>query len=178
MATAFAQAAKAQTATFDFVAFNPFANATVNGQFGWDLSVSPQVSGFFEGAGFIRGSVSGGRQDGGVFSLTDLDVGIFSEPDSSGVNMIPGDTALVLISSTGSLFPNEDLPLDLNVADFDIVSEFALADFQLGLSTGITTVYNMQSIERVQVSEPTTFGIILAGLGVFAWRMRRRRWQS
>ena len=202
------QAAPAQAAlvTFDYVAsglaaggFGSSEGATFVGQFGWETATADSdpddPRGEYLGAGFWRGSITGGPQDGLSFDTGLLDIrtmdnvyfGGFGDglviyvttplfPDSafSFVNLLDDNTNDALSSPA--------LPLDIELADWNFETRLYVRGFDFGLIEGVGSnqfVYELTAAE-LRVSEvplpASVFGFATAILALGGIdRLRRRR---
>lgn len=146
------------------ISFNYMATGnggSVFGTFGYDTSVVDVDAlasiGDYPGSGFISGSVSGGPQDGAVFSQGGLrGIVLFGgSSDELTVTTSGGtsnETFVNLRDSSASVFFDDSLPNNLNLLEFD-TRELALSDATPGVPSP-QQIYTLTSIARVP--EPRT----------------------
>ncbi len=158
---------------------------TLTGSFGWDHAASEdgwQATdtdvGLWLGAGFISGSVSGGAQDGGSFSITGLDVQIHLDPAT------PGNEFIAMEKSYGSGFwwygrtiglGTDELSATMDLTEW-IHPFIDVYGSDIGQS-GREHRYIFDTITPfTTVPEPTTFLLMGIGLaGIAGAEVRRRR---
>ena len=169
--------ASAAVITFDYTATG-VGPSTVTGTFGYDTSVpdtDPNPNGGrYVAAGFLTGSVSGGAQDGLVFDVQNLTLSLVAGPVGGHIlGVLTSPTLLSLIDFSGTVFPNDSLPTDLDLADFNFRTELVVFSPGFGQEP-----YTFQSITRqVAVPDPASLPLLAVALGVLglAASIRRRR---
>ncbi len=200
----YAAPVQAVVVTFDYEGigipggFGDTTGATITGQFGWDTGVAdtgPDAQrGEYPMAGFWRGAISGGPQDGLTFDAAGLDIvtrdntAFGGSGDSLQIyvfNLFPTSSATFVSLLDGSPSDGLDgpaLPLDIDLADWSVETRLAITGFDFGLlELPGTNQYNYEltevTLRTSEVPLPASIYafaaalLLLRGLG----GLRRRR---
>ncbi len=204
----FTMQAQAVIVTFDYEGVGvpggsgDATGATIVGQFGWETAIAdtdpsdPRAE--YLAAGFWRGAISGGPQDGLSFDTGSLDIrttdnvyfggtgdaliiyvfNLFPESAFSFVNLLDGGASDALGDTA--------LPLDLDLADWNFETRLYIAGFDFGFTELPGTNQFSYDLTRVELHTSeiplpasvygfATAMLVLSGIGKLKRRRIRRK---
>jgi hypothetical protein len=169
--------AAAALITFDFTASRN-DGAILVGSMSYDTS-APDLNpgpdtGAYAGTS-LTGTITGGAQDGGSFSLSDLTTQVFSDAVSSTLSQLFSPTFINLFGP-GTALGGPGLPTEIDLSLFTGRTFYVANRDLIGQPYGTAgqLVYDLTSITRAQVPAPAAGGLMIIGLLSLFGAKRRR----